>query len=103
MWRRAISEYPALARTIDEEHADLFWRGLENRTVIDCLPPESDIDRWPGKKFTVRADATLLEVASVMARMHSPIVAVVDSDGRLIGCITLTMLLDHLSLPDFGD
>ena len=26
---------PALARTIDEAHADLFWQELEHRTVSD--------------------------------------------------------------------
>ena len=84
---------PALTRTIDEAHADLFWQELSNRTVSDCLPP-------PTKRVAVYADATLLEVAGLMARMHSPLVAVVAADGRLVGCITLTALLTHLDLPD---
>lgn len=85
---------PALARTIDEEHADLFWQELGSRTVADCLPPQ------PSKQVAVNADATLLEVASLMARMHSPLVAVVAADGGLTGCITLATLLVHLDLPD---
>lgn len=85
---------PALTRTIDEAHADLFWQELGNRTVGDCLPPK------PSKKVAVHADATLLEVAGLMARMHSPLVAVVTTDGRLHGCITLNALLTHLDLPD---
>ena len=88
---------PALARTIDEAHADLFWQELGHRTVSDCLPPQ------PSKKVAVQADATLLEVAGLMARMHSPLVAVVASDGRLVGCITLSALLLHLDLPDTTD
>jgi CBS domain-containing protein len=43
-------------------------------------------------------DATTIEVAAVMARMHSPIVAVVDGD-ELLGAITVGRLLDHL-LPN---
>ena len=85
---------PALVRTIDEAHADLFWQELGDRTVDDCLPPQ------PSKKVAVHADATLLEVAALMARMHSPLVAVVEADGRLHGCITLSALLAHLDLPD---
>lgn len=85
---------PALTRTIDEAHADLFWQELSNRTVADCLPPQ------PAKQVAVQADATLLEVAGLMARMHSPLVAVVDTDGRLLGGITLNSLLVHLDLPD---
>lgn len=88
---------PALVRTIDEAHADLFWQELGNRTVGDCLPPQ------PTKQVAVHEDATLLEVAGLMARMHSPLVAVVGTDGRLTGCITLTMLLANLALPDSGD
>ena len=46
----------------------------------------------------VDRDATPLEVAAVMARMHSPLVAVVDGDGHgeVIGAITVSRLLDHL-------
>ena len=29
---------PALVRTVDEIHADLFWHGPGNLTVGDCLP-----------------------------------------------------------------
>jgi CBS domain-containing protein len=86
----------ALARTIDEAHADLFWKELGNRTVRDCLPREL------AKPVAVSTDATLLEVANLMARMHSPLVAVVDRGGYLVGCITLTSLLASLALSDAG-
>ena len=39
--------------------------------------------------------ATLLEVAALMARTHSPLVAVVDN-GVLRGAITLDRLLDRI-------
>jgi hypothetical protein len=40
-----------------------------------------------------------VELAAMMTRTHSPLVAVVDS-GALIGCVTLPGLLD--ALPSLG-
>lgn len=88
-------EDPALARAIDEEHADLFWQEEIDRPVRECMPEKAKAK----KAGIVSADATLLEVAGVMSRLHTPVVAVVDERQRLIGGITLTMLLDHLHLP----
>jgi predicted transcriptional regulator len=84
----------ALARTIDEAHADHFWQELGQRTVGDCLPLHL------AKPVLVGEDATLLEVATLMARAHSPLVAVVNGDGRLLGAITLNGLLTSLAIPD---
>ncbi len=47
-----------------------------SHTVRDVLR-HRDHDELP----VVDAEATTLEVAAVMARMHSPLVAVVDDDG----------------------
>ncbi|AQZ65336.1 CBS domain protein sometimes clustered with YjeE [[Actinomadura] parvosata subsp. kistnae] len=88
----AYQEDPALCRTIDEAHADLFWGELGELTVGDCLP------RQPATPATVPLDATLLEVAALMARLRSPIVAVVGRDGVLAGAITLERLLTCLAL-----
>lgn len=88
---QTYQEDPALVRTIDEAHADRFWQELGNRTVRDCLPTQ------PLKMGTAGLDATLLEVASLMARIRSPILAVVDDDGRLAGAITLNRLLAGLA------
>jgi CBS domain-containing protein len=41
----------------------------------------------------VQADATVIEVASVMSRQHSPVVAVVDEDNTIVGVITVHRLL----------
>lgn len=90
----SYQEDPALVRTVDEDYADRFWLELADRTVGDCVP------RPRAKPVTVRADATLLEVAALMSRQHSPLVAVVDDDGVLLGAITLSRLL--LSLAVFG-
>ena len=82
---------PALARALDEQAADELCRKLVRSTVRDLLPRPQDVDELP----VVDADATALEVAAVMARMHSPLVAVVDGD-RVIGAITVSQLLDYL-------
>ncbi|MEU6714361.1 CBS domain-containing protein [Nonomuraea sp. NPDC046802] len=93
----AYQEDPALCRTIDEAHADLFWGELGDLTVGDCLP------RQPATPATVPLDATLLEVAALMARLRSPIVAVVGRDGTLVGAITLERLLTSLLLAGSDD
>jgi CBS domain-containing protein len=95
--RLAVPRYcqddPALARVIDEAHADAFLRGLGERTVRDSLPER------PRELPVTDPDATLLEVAALMARTHSPVVAVVESGaegGELLGAITLQALMDRL-------
>jgi CBS domain-containing protein len=88
---RAHREGQALARTIDEQHADAFWQELGDLSVGDCLPSSL------ARPAIVHGDATLLEVAALMARLRSPLVAVVDDDGRLIGGITLDRVLTRLT------
>jgi predicted transcriptional regulator len=92
--RMALPSYcqddPALARVIDEAAADVIMSGIGDRTVADLLP------RTRPELPAVHADATLLEVASVMARSNVPLVAVVDRDRVMTGAITLDGLLDRL-------
>lgn len=93
----SFQEDPALARTIDEAHADRFWTELGDRRVADCL------GRQAQKPVTVAEDATLLEVAATMARQRSPLVAVVDGSGALTGAVTLERLLTSLAVTGLGD
>lgn len=93
----SYQEDPALARTVDEAHADHFWLEAGDLTVLDCAP------RPPAKPVTVRSDATLLEVAALMARQRSPLVAVVDGRGVLVGAITLERLITSLAVFGAGD
>jgi CBS domain-containing protein len=88
---------PALARTIDEDYADTFWRDLRGVSVGECLPLRI------AKPVTVRADANLLEVAALMANAHMPIVAVVDESGHLLGAITLAALLTSLAVAGIDE
>ncbi|MBB4905843.1 CBS domain-containing protein [Actinophytocola algeriensis] len=93
----SFQDDPALARTIDEAHADRFWTELGDRTVGDCLVRQAQ------KPATVGEDATLLEVAASMARQRSPLVAMVDAGGTLTGAVTLERLLTSLAVTNLGD
>ena len=92
--RMAIPTYcqddPALARVIDEAAADVFLRGIGDRTVAELLPREHR------ELPVVDPDATVLEVAAVMARSRSPLVAVAERNRPLIGAITLDSMLDRM-------
>jgi CBS domain-containing protein len=41
-------------------------------------------------------EATALEIVALMARSRSPLVAVVDDSGRLVGAVTLDGLLKRV-------
>jgi CBS domain-containing protein len=92
--RLAMPEYsiddPALARVVDEAAADTFLQGVGDRTVAQCLPL--------GRRELPVVDpkATVLEVAALMARSRTPLVAVADKHGPLLGAITLGALLDRM-------
>ncbi|MDG9715608.1 CBS domain-containing protein [Streptomyces sp. DH24] len=89
-----VQEDRGLARVIDEPHADRLCRALQGRTVADCLPV--------GRPFLPTADSdwTAVEVAELMARTRSPLIAVVErtghGSGRLVGVITAAGLLERL-------
>ncbi|TMS00572.1 CBS domain-containing protein [Nonomuraea basaltis] len=92
--RLAVPPYcqddPALARVVDEAHADMFLRRLGGKTVRECLPEQ------PRELPVADMKATVLELAALMARTRSPLAAVVDGEGRLAGAVTLQSLLDHV-------
>ncbi len=87
-----VQDDPALARVYDERKADALMTRLSNKSVQDLLPSRQDHDELP----VVDPDATTLEVAAVMARMHSPVVAVLDESGQVLGAITVSRLFEVL-------
>lgn len=89
---RYVQDDPALARVYDERASDELFHTLSRQQVRDVLPARQDVDELP----VVDADATGIEVAAVMARMRSPVVAVVDDDSGFLGVITVSRLLSHL-------
>ena len=92
--RMAVPVYcqddPALARVIDEGAADVFLRGLGERTVAEALPRERR------ELAVVAPEATVLEMAALMARTRTPLVAVTSRAHELLGAVTLDMLLDRM-------
>jgi CBS domain-containing protein len=87
---RYCQEDPALARVIDEAEADSLLSRLVGQMVHQCMPAQ------PRELPAVDPDATVLEIAALMARTHSPLVAVVDETGRISGAVTLDALLDRM-------
>jgi len=88
-----VLEDPTLAAVVDEKHADRLCQALTGRSVRDCLPKDRQTPPIadPGD--------TALEVAALMARERSPLVAVVERDAsgsRTLGVITAARLLDRL-------
>ncbi|CAN5657629.1 CBS domain-containing protein [soil metagenome] len=90
-----VQDDPTLARVYDDAASQKLMTKMSSRTVQDLLPQRQDRDELP----VVDPDATILEVAAVMARMHSPLVAVVD-DGRVLGAITVSRLFEVLFPAD---
>jgi CBS domain-containing protein len=90
----AVPQYcqddPALARVVDEAAADVFLRELGELTVAAVLPRER------GELPVVDYYATVLEIAALMARARSPVVAVEYRGGTMRGAITLDALLDWM-------
>lgn len=84
---RYVQDDPSLAGVLNESVADRCAEKLRGKKVRDVLPDHL-IDVPP-----VNADDTIIEVAATMARLRSPLLAVVDG-GRLLGVITASRLLD---------
>jgi hypothetical protein len=87
-----VQDDAALARVIGERGAEKLLAGLQGRRVRDVLPHHVQ------ELAVCHPDDTVLEIAVIMARAHSPLVAVVEDD-RLTGCVTLPRLLDALLPP----
>lgn len=83
---RYVQDDPSLAGVIGEQFADRVAAKLSGVPVRDLLPER------PHELPVVKADDTVLEIAAIMARMHSPLVAVLDGD-RIVGAVTASRLL----------
>lgn len=81
-----VQDDPGLARVLTESMADHAADKLSGKTIRELLPHK------PQQVPVVDADDTIIEVAEVMSRMHSPLVTVVKN-GKLLGVITASRLL----------
>ncbi|MBW0014826.1 CBS domain-containing protein [Mycobacterium sp.] len=83
---RYVQDDPSLAGVLNESTADRAADRLAGKTVGDMLPEHlADVP-------FAHADDTIIEVAAVMARLRSPLIAVVK-DGSLFGVITASRVL----------
>lgn len=83
-----IKDDPSLARVVDEAAADRLVEGLAGLTVQSVLD-----DAEPDLLGTLPHNATLLEAAVLMARLHVPLLVVAGADGRALGTITAQAVL----------
>ena len=81
-----VQDDPSLAGVLNESMADRAADKLGGKRVRDVLPEK--LVKLP----SAHADDTIIEVAAVMARLRSPLIAVVK-EGNLIGVITASRLL----------
>lgn len=81
-----VQDDPSLAGVLNESWADSAADRLDGKRVRDVLPQH--LTNVPA----AHADDTIIEVAALMARFRSPLIAVVR-DGALHGVITASRLL----------
>jgi CBS domain-containing protein len=86
-----VQDDPSLARVYDERTADACATALRGRQVRDLMPT---MDKRAEKPI-VDSDATVMECAAVMARLHSPLLVVADR-GTVHGVVTASHLLELL-------
>jgi CBS domain-containing protein len=82
---RYVQDDPLLARVLAESMADRVAETLGGKTIRELLPQRQRT--LP----TVDADDTIIEVATIMGRLRSPLIAVMEQ-GKLHGVITTSRL-----------
>ncbi len=82
-----VQDDPQLAGVLNEMSADRLCARLSGKTVRSLLHRKAE------ELPCVDADDTIIEVAAMMARLRCPLVAVME-DGRLIGVVTASRLLE---------
>ncbi|HET7305463.1 MAG TPA: CBS domain-containing protein [Segeticoccus sp.] len=88
---RYVQDDPSLAAVVNESLADRVAEKLSG------VPVRHLLDRERGDLAVAHADDTVLELSAAMARLRSPLVAVVEDD-RVVGVVTASRLL-QLVLP----
>ncbi len=90
-----VEDDPTLAAVFPEAEADELCAALSGRTVAQLMPGPAYLPQHDRDRPIVDPEATAMQVASVMSRQHSPIVAVVQ-DNTVLGVITVHRLLGAL-------
>ncbi|MDN3293210.1 CBS domain-containing protein [Streptomyces ficellus] len=87
-----LVEDPLLAATVNDRDANGILERLEGMTVAEWAP------RRLYPPLFVGPDARPMEIAALMARTHSPLVAVIEREAdevRLLGTVTAARLMRH--------
>ena len=87
-----VQDDPSLAGVLPERMCDRVADKLRGKKVRDLVPADAP------EPAVVDADDTIVEVAALMARLRSPLAAVM-ADGRLVGVITASRLLQLALTP----
>jgi CBS domain-containing protein len=87
-----VQDDPSLAGVLSESMCDRVADKLHGKTVKALVPDDGP------EPAIVKADDTIVEVAAVMARLRSPLAAVMDGE-KLVGVITASRLLQLALTP----
>jgi CBS domain-containing protein len=87
---RYMRDDPFLARVCDEAHADRIAGVLVGTPIRDVITEVA------GRVPVARADATIVELAELMARECCTLVLVENDEGRTLGIVTANHLLEVL-------
>ncbi|MFF8101542.1 CBS domain-containing protein [Streptomyces sp. NPDC016640] len=85
-------ENSARALAVDDSELERLAEKLEGLTVAQWLPGRRTLPTVVGP------DTGVAQIAALMIRTHTPLVAVVESDGqetRTVGAITAARLMEH--------
>ncbi len=90
-----VQDDHAIAGVLGEVTVEQITAGLGHATVADLLSAR------PVELAVLQADDTLVELAAIMARLRSPLCAIVDK-GRILGVVTAARLLELMCGDDLG-
>ncbi|AWN30675.1 CBS domain-containing protein [Streptomyces sp. NEAU-S7GS2] len=87
-----LREEPRLSAVVDHQNLDVTTESMAGLTVAEWLPPRTHTPPVVGP------DTGALQVAALMARTLTPLVAVIERDAdqvRLVGAITAAGLMER--------
>ena len=90
-----VQDDPALAGVLGEVPVQQISARLQRATVADLVSAR------PVELAVLNADDTVVELAAIMARLRSPLCAVVDGT-KILGVVTAARLLELVCGDDLG-
>jgi hypothetical protein len=90
-----VQDDPALAGVLGEVPVQQISARLSRATVADLVSAR------PVELAVLKADDTVVELAAIMARLRSPLCAVVDGK-KILGVVTAARLLELVCGDDLG-